>query len=74
MIDICSETDPAPPDERPGRAVAGPGLRERGGERQEDADGSGPGLPVHADLADLLHQPGQPASAEPQLGQAGLQV
>ena len=30
---------PAPPDQRAGRAAAGPRLRERGGERQEDADG-----------------------------------
>ena len=37
---------PAPPDQRAGWAAAGPRLRERSGERQEDEDGDRAGVAV----------------------------
>ncbi len=36
---LLTAAHPASPDQRAGGAAAGPRLRERGGERQEDADG-----------------------------------
>ena len=39
---------PAAPDQRPGRAAVGARVRERGRERQADADGHRAGFAAHA--------------------------
>ena len=44
-LSIFPAAHPASPDQRAGGAAAGPRLRERGGERQEDADGDGARVP-----------------------------